>query len=277
LSFWKSTAVVAGLILPLAGGPALATGGVIEINQAKVMARGGFPFQITRSGSYRLTSNLTVADKNAAGIAITVSDVTIDLNGFSIIGSGTCATGADADGINAVGQQLITIYNGEVAGMGTHGVLVHKSGRIERMRILGNCGTGILCGDGCEILHNISNNNMGSGILIAGSGRVSSNVTQFNKVDGIELDCCEGTVPGVVVTNNTANNNGFIGIYLVNQGGAVIRGNAVSNNAYGLRCASGVGGYAKNVFSSNSNGNILLIGGSCVNLGGNLCDGSLCP
>ena len=48
--------------------PALAVDGVIEINQARAMAGGitagdnpGFPVNLTESGSYRLTSDLTVA------------------------------------------------------------------------------------------------------------------------------------------------------------------------------------------------------------------------
>jgi hypothetical protein len=51
--------IAAAIVLALAGS-AGAVDGVIEINQAKVLAAGGFPFFITTGGSYRLTSNLTV-------------------------------------------------------------------------------------------------------------------------------------------------------------------------------------------------------------------------
>jgi hypothetical protein len=45
----------------------------------------GFPVTITQPGSYRLSSNLT-APPAANGIEITVSNVTIDLNGFTVLG-----------------------------------------------------------------------------------------------------------------------------------------------------------------------------------------------
>ena len=53
----------------------------------------GFPVTIAASGSYRLTGNLVVTDKNTTVIEVTnpAKQVTIDLNGFSISGPVTCA------------------------------------------------------------------------------------------------------------------------------------------------------------------------------------------
>jgi hypothetical protein len=68
---------------------AFAVDGVVLINQASVMAAGGFPYKITQSGSYRLSGNLTVP-ANTDGIDITVDNVTLDLNGFTIKGQITC-------------------------------------------------------------------------------------------------------------------------------------------------------------------------------------------
>jgi hypothetical protein len=59
-----------------------AVDGTVDINQAKVLATGGFPFLIGTSGSYRLT----VVPANTNGIVVTTNNVTIDLNGFSIVG-----------------------------------------------------------------------------------------------------------------------------------------------------------------------------------------------
>ena len=88
---------VAATILSLGASPALAVDGVIEINQAAALAGGitpcdapGFPVTISQPGSYRLTSNLIVPDAATNGIQITANDVTLDLNGFSIIGPNTC-------------------------------------------------------------------------------------------------------------------------------------------------------------------------------------------
>ena len=47
----------------------------------------GFPVTLSRSGSYVLSSNL-IAPADKTGIVIAANDVTIDLNGFKIAGSG---------------------------------------------------------------------------------------------------------------------------------------------------------------------------------------------
>jgi hypothetical protein len=63
------------------------------IDQASVKADGGFPYKITKPGSYKLTSNLVVP-AGVDGIDILSQDVTLDLNGFSITGPVVC-TGDD--------------------------------------------------------------------------------------------------------------------------------------------------------------------------------------
>src|SRR5208337_5660071 len=66
-----------------------AVDGTIDINQAKVLAAGGFPYVIgTANTSYRLTGSLTVSSTFGIGIYVTANHVTIDLNGFSIVGPG---------------------------------------------------------------------------------------------------------------------------------------------------------------------------------------------
>jgi len=78
--------------------PAIATAsGPVVITQAAALQGGisgvcdtpGFPITICKPGSYVLGSNLTVP-ANTDGIDIAVSDVTIDLNGFTLKGPVTC-------------------------------------------------------------------------------------------------------------------------------------------------------------------------------------------
>ncbi len=88
------------------------------INQATVTAAGGFPYTISQSGSYKLSGNL-VNPVFTNGIVIAASNVTLDLNGFTI----SC-TGAPANfetivyGITAQSSGLsgITIRNGSIRG-----------------------------------------------------------------------------------------------------------------------------------------------------------------
>jgi hypothetical protein len=96
-----AAAVLIGAAMMFAA-PAFAVDGVILINQATVMAAGGFPYKITQSGSYKLSGNLVVAASGTDGIDIMASNVSIDLNRFTISGPVTC-TGVGS-GISCVGS-----------------------------------------------------------------------------------------------------------------------------------------------------------------------------
>ena len=85
--------------------PTYGTDGVVLINQAVVLngnvtpeSAPGFPVTISVPGSYRLSSNLTVPDADTKAISVEADDVTIDLNGFSIIGPIVCTEGAASPG-----------------------------------------------------------------------------------------------------------------------------------------------------------------------------------
>ena len=109
-----------------------AADGQILINQATVNAAGGFPYVISQPGSYKLSGNLIVADKNKTAIEITTNNVTVDLNGFAIIGPADCTGGfpclnaTDVHGglgittrvLNPLNYFDITIRNGSIQGMG---------------------------------------------------------------------------------------------------------------------------------------------------------------
>ena len=71
------------LAAALAPVSAFAVDGQVLINQSTVMAAGGFPYVISNPGSYKLSGNLT-APLNASGVVVSASNVTLDLNGFSV-------------------------------------------------------------------------------------------------------------------------------------------------------------------------------------------------
>src|SRR5579863_4016947 len=87
-----------GLTILLAFAPAaLAVDGTVLINQSTITnglpgcpTGGHFPIVICQSGSYRLSGNLTVP-ANTDGIDINADNVTLDLNGFSILGPTVCS------------------------------------------------------------------------------------------------------------------------------------------------------------------------------------------
>jgi parallel beta-helix repeat protein len=227
---------------------ACAAGGVIEINQAVVNAAGGFPYNITSSGSYRLSGNLTDSSTTADAIDIgaAATSVTIDLNGFSIIGPGGPNTGS---GILQNNPGSLTVENGSIngfsgGGVGGNGVFAYGDAIVRNMQVSGN----------------------GNGIVTS-SGSVISGNTASNNVVGID---CAGS--GCVISGNTAINNASHGI-IFNSFGSLITGNAVLNNGgIGLIGGDSTNAYGGNVI--NGNGYLNVQGGT--SLGNNLCGGTIC-
>ena len=239
-SFWL--AGVVGAVSLLASGPVQAVDGVIEINQAKVKAGGVtpgdtplFPVTISQSGSYRLTGNLDVADATARppgmaaqdtnAIEIRAPSVTIDLNGFAIMGPNVCSCCPFSCTRNGSGRGIITsapasdvaVMNGTVRGMGLDGMLLEGASVIDRVRVLHNAGVGINTGGAvtnCFALRN--------GVGING-GAVSNSVAQGNGDRGI-------TSPNGSVANSSATDNRGRGI----EGTTVTACTALRNDGEGI-------------------------------------------
>lgn len=108
------------------------------IDQSKALAGGitrddtpGFPITLNQAGHYKLMGNLVVPS-GVNAIDIAADDVTLDLNGFRILGAGSCVRNTSnfgvvcsghggAIGINVQGDFTYTsiIRNGTVRGFGT--------------------------------------------------------------------------------------------------------------------------------------------------------------
>lgn len=89
--------VACAAVLAGVSGRAHAVEGVVLIDQARAIEGGvtagdgpGFPVEINQPGSYRLSGNLTVANPNTTAIRIKSTNVTLDLNGFTIQGPPRC-------------------------------------------------------------------------------------------------------------------------------------------------------------------------------------------
>jgi len=210
------------------------------------------PFIITNSGPYYLTANLTGTNNNY-GVIIRTGNVTLDLNGFTLLG----ATGAYSGVLVQGTFTNITVRNGTVCGWSSHGVDAWSYGFprnlvFERLTVSANGGHGIyteaasvvrdcLCFSnrldgiytqggliaGCE-----ARNNAGNGITTY-AGVVRDAFVQFNRGNGIEA-----AGSGCRIVNNACQANGGAGILLV------------SDNCY----------VADNVCDTNSNDGILLLG-----------------
>lgn len=250
-------------LLPVALASALcpwaarAADGVIEINQAKIITGAGFPFQISQSGSYRLTSNLTISDSalvNRDAIVITAGDVNLDLNGFEITGPVTCSglTGSaltcgpsgSGIGINSTSLGFVSVRHGTVSGFGGDGVRLSGPAWIDALQVRSNGGDGIFdqASTAPALVENsnvIQNGGVGIHVGISGSGAVIQGcIASGNHSGGI-------STREAVVIGNSVSNNGTFGINATI--GSVIRDNEASGNQ-----GAGIASTSANLINQNS-------------------------
>jgi hypothetical protein len=268
-----SALVAAGL-----GGPAAAIDGVTEINQARALSGGvtpgdgpGFPVKIDRPGSYRLTGSLDVSAQPGAedlpAIWIDSSFVTLDLNGFSLVGPVTCSgspvTGCsasgDGDGVHAPLANWVRIHDGFVRGFGRHGI--HGANvAVENVQAYSNAGAGIHMLSGGRVTYGISIANggpgiSGSGTLVVASRAVDNGGPGFFVPNGQLHDC-------------DAVHNSSFGIAVA--GGLVVGNLSRDNGSYALIAPGGA--FTRNLLAGAD-----PVLGSGIAFGPNLCNGALCP
>ena len=202
---------------------AQAVDGTFLISQNLVNASGGFPYTITQPGSYRLTSNLSLPDENTVAIRIGADNVTLDFNGFSIIGPVSCAgtppicspANGRGAGVDPGAKRNITVMNGTIRGT-SFGVGVIDSN--ELVRGMGDNGTV----RGMKIL-SVGGHPFSSAISFGNSSLVAENILKDISGEGIF-----GT-SGNTITNNVVTNVGQFGA-CINTGGSGGHGGTISNN-----------------------------------------------
>lgn len=203
--------------IALLGGPALASDGEIEINQARAEAGAihgsladdppGFPVRIVQPGSYRLTSDLDVPNVQLGGISIAagIRDVTIDLGGFTIRGASgvevnapvwACTGGGNGfggpgiaaeDGGGGQSAHQITIRNGRVRKMGAAGIDlgISRGVQIERVDAERNCGDGIQVGNDATVISSRARANRFNGIFCANRCQILDSAAEENREIGV--------------------------------------------------------------------------------------------
>lgn len=189
-------------------GAVVTADGVVLIDQQHALTGGiqagdssGFPITITQPGSYRLASNLTDIPTGKNAIEIRADDVTIDLNGHSIIGPGSIYT--SGQGIFAPGNPIAvrsTVTNGAVRGFAT-GVQLFQYSVVERIHASGN-HSGIIVGSNSRVERCVASGNGDTGIAANDGGIVKANIANGNAV-GITI-ICPSVAVGNAVTGNTS-------------------------------------------------------------------------
>jgi parallel beta-helix repeat protein len=177
-------------------------------------------FVITRPGSYYLTTNIYIPI-SYWGITIVAENVTLDLRGFSIIGT-------NGDGGIQVVADRVTVMNGIIRDCAYFAAVEASTAdgcRFENLNVIGNfagidAGTraivrnctvslsaeeGIGCYDGDLVAGNLTDRNGNGGIFVYGSGnRIEDNLVFSNAYYGI-------IAASVTASNNVVVRNSICG------------------------------------------------------------------
>ncbi len=212
-------------------------------------------FKITLPGSYYLAGNITgVLGKH--GVEIAASGVTLDLNGFDLVGVPGMGL---FDGVSTTVASLrnIAVVNGSVRNWGDEGVdlgtLVAINWRVEGVHASGNGGTGIrtgivgsvtnclaylnadtgiIAGDSCTVTDCSAASNSGNGINTGSGCTVTDCLVNLNSGNGISPGF------GCTVSNCTAYTNTGSGISAAG-GSTVTNFSAYDNAAWGILVSNG--------------------------------------
>jgi hypothetical protein len=191
------------------------------------------PYTISAQGSYYLTANLT-ASGSSAGITISASNVTLDLNGFALVGGGS----GNVTGINVpAAQKNILIRNGTVRGWTSGGINASNATNsvIQGIRLSNNTASStffnvaaVSVGNGSTVKDCVVAQNANShGISVGNACAVSGCVARANSAGvGIRaLDSC-------YVVGNISDSNG--------TGIAVGSGNRIESNSCTFNASAGI-------------------------------------
>lgn len=184
------------------------------------------PIVLNAAGSFVLTSNLVTLGGSA--IEIQSGGVTLDLNGFSIIGAGN-----GTDGITIAGGLTgVTIRNGVIHAC-QRGI-VSTSGPTDSLLIEGvtvrECTGTAFEVFSATLRHCTAAFNLGTGFLVKGDSSLTECRAEDNGQEGIH--CTGGVIEQCVAIGNA-----FSGIFATN--GAVVRGCVARGNNNGISARDG--------------------------------------
>lgn len=180
------------------------------------------PYTISASGSYYLTTNLT-GGTTGDGITITVDNVTLDLNGFTLAGNPSY-TGVVFSGA----RKNVSVINGTVYNWLRGGVMATNSTGclFERLRISNCSSAGLSAGFNSTIKDCVATAN-NHGIVASNGCNIATCVISGNSGTGLR------SAGGAVIANCTVVSNGFYGI-LAGLGSTVTHCTVQGNTSGGI-------------------------------------------
>ncbi len=203
------------------------------------------PYDITAPGSYYVTAHLS----GIAGIGIYVSNVTLDLNGYSVKG----LAGNNSEGIEVFALSTsICIRNGSVVEWEKEGIkaTLASNSSFSDLHLVANAYDGLSAGSNNLVSNVVASDNGFDGIDMGESASVFHCTASNNTNEGIEADM------GSSLIQCTANGNQQIGIRLFGACSAT-NCSSVENNNHGFSCGAG-SVLRQNVSTDNSKSGFYL-------------------
>lgn len=198
------------------------------VNTTNAPGDGSNQFIISAPGSYYLTGNITgVSGKN--GISINADDVTLDLNGFALIGVAGSLRGIFVP----TTHRNLRIRNGAMQSWGNSGVNCTSGSNCQFDHLRISQSAGFSCGPGCVL----------SDVSVDGNGGVGG----FATGDRCTLKACSATGNGsgfalgnyCTITESTAAGNGndgmFVGTFCTIIG-CTVTGSSIDGIGVGSDC-----------------------------------------
>jgi hypothetical protein len=201
----------------------------------------GIQYFITQFGSYYLATNI-VGVSGDIGIYVATRNVTLDLNGFSVLGGPGVFFGISLGG----GYANITVRNGIVSGWGIEPGIYNNARHVvlEHLNLSGNW-QGLNCANDTMIRDCIVSDNAGDGIILGNKSTVNACLVQSNASNGITVQGAGNVISGNNLCGN--NTNGSSGLSAVNITGS---NNRVEDNHV---TGTGFGGYGISLVGATNN------------------------
>jgi parallel beta-helix repeat protein len=230
----------------------------IAVNSTNTPGDAGNSFIISQPGSYYLTSNLTGAN-GKHGIAINSANVTLDLNGFTLIGVAGSGRGITVP--NNINN--LVIKNGTITAWVGGGIVTGGGGfggTIENIHADNNA-SGITVNNAVIVRNCSATNNTFVGIEIYSIASVINCTASKNGSHGISVTS-GATVSNCSSTQNTSNgfNSGFGGNVFINcvasqndaSGFSISSDNHITNCHAQSNGLDGIRAISRNFISGNS-------------------------
>ncbi len=210
----------------------------VESHQEDRIPIDSLPYTISVTGSYYVTANLN----GPVGITITTSNVTLDLNGYTLKGT----PGNTSEGIKVtIAATNIVIRNGGVTRWGKEGIKASmaSNSNFTELQILNNSLDGLTAGNNNLASFIVASNNTFDGIDFGESASIYHCTAANNQNDGIEADA------GSSISECTARDNVQHGIRTTGSSTLSLN-TCTENNGHGFSCGSG-SNVSQNTASNN--------------------------